>query len=127
MNITQSSTGEELEPIALAIHELLNRLPLTMRSKNLPGVRIEDGETVDHNYTGPILETVLIKGKTCRGIPKTGVYQGIPVVVVPLKENKEIICAIGVVDVTKGIYSDIMQITRRPEPKKPGNSKGDSY
>ena len=127
MNITPSSTGEELEPIALAIHELLNRLPLTMRSKNLLGVRIEDGEAVDYNYTGPILEMALLKGRICRDIPKTGAYQGIPVVVVPLKENMDTIGAIGVVDVTKGIYSDIMQITRRPEPKKPGNSKGDFH
>ena len=127
MNITPSSTGKELAPLAIAIHELVNRLPITIRSKNLPGVRIEEGKVVDHEYTGPVLERVLSKGKSCRGIPKTGAYQGIPVVVVPLKENQETICAIGVVDVTKGIYSDILEITRRPEPRKPENYKGEFY
>ena len=31
MKINASSTGEDIVPLALAIHELVNRLPLTMR------------------------------------------------------------------------------------------------
>jgi len=115
MNINASSTGEEMSPMALAIHQLVNGLPITMRSLNSPGVRIEDGEVLDYNYTGPILEEVLKSGEMSHKIPDTGEYKGTPVVVVPVIEAGQVIAAMGVVDITKGIYSDIMEITKRPE------------
>jgi len=124
MNINHSSTGKEIEPIALAIHELVNKLPITMRTKNSKGVRIEKGEVLDYDYTGPILEKVLEEGKKCNTTPEDGPYKGTPVLVVPLIENGKVICAIGVVDTTKGIYSDIMHITKRPE-LKPESSRRD--
>lgn len=124
MNINHSSTGKEIEPIALAIHELVNKLPITMRTKNSKGVRIEKGEVLDYDYTGPILEKVLKEGKKCNTTPEDGPYKGTPVLVVPLIENGKVICAIGVVDTTKGIYSDIMHITKRPE-LKPESSRRD--
>ena len=127
MNLTESSTGEEITPLALAIHELVNRLPITMRTKNSKGVRIEEGEVVDNNYTGPILEKVLKDGKIYNKTPTMGPYKGIPVIVVPLIENDEITAAIGVIDTTQGIYSDIMQMTKRPEQIRPNNSKGEFY
>jgi hypothetical protein len=37
------------------------------------------------------------------------------VVVVPIREAGEVIAALGVVDITQGIYSDIIEITKRPE------------
>lgn len=115
MKITVSSTGKEIEPLALAIHALVNELPLTMRTRDSTGVRVEEGKVLDYNYTGPILEKVLQTGEKCAEVPDSGPYQGIPVVVVPLIEENQIIAAIGVVDITKGIYSDIMEITKRPE------------
>lgn len=115
MNINTSSTGEEIAPIALAIHKLVNGLPFTMRTLNNPGVRIEDGEVLDYNYTGPIQEEVLKSGKMSHEIPQTGAYKGTPVVVVPIIEDGTIIAVMGVVDITQGIYSDIMEITKRPE------------
>ncbi|AXV40913.1 DUF2111 domain-containing protein [Methanobacterium sp. BAmetb5] len=115
MNINTSSTGEEIASMALAIHQLVNGLPITMRTLENPGVRIEDSKIVDSEYTGPVLEEVLKEGKVVREIPETGAYQGIPVVVVPVIEEGQVIAAIGVVDITKGIYSDIMEITKRPE------------
>jgi len=115
MNLTDSSTGEEITPIAIAIHELVNRLPVTMRTKNSKGVRIEDGKVLETNYTGPILEKALQEGKIINETPNEGYYNGKPVKVVPVIENDEIIAAIGVIDTTNGIYSDIMQMTRRPE------------
>lgn len=120
MNINSSSSGEDIAELALAIHELVNRLPLTMRSKTQPGVRIEEGNIMDYNYTGPTLELVLEKGKISHHVPQTGPYQGTPVVVVPIFEAGELIAAVGVVDITQGIYSDIIEITKRPEEiKKP--------
>jgi len=123
MKIIESSTSEDIVPLALAIHELVNRLPLTMRTLKSLGVRVEDGEILDYNYTGPILEKVLSEGKKSREMPQNGPYKGKPVVVVPVLEEDKVIAAIGVVDITQGIYSDIMEITKRPEKLK--GSRGD--
>ncbi|MTK64971.1 MAG: DUF2111 domain-containing protein [Methanobacterium sp.] len=127
MNLTNSSTGEELVPVAMAIHELVNGLPITMRTQKFGGVRIEDGKVLETNYTGPILEKVLKQGETSNETPQDGPYKGTPVIVVPLIENNEVIAAIGVIDTTKGIYSDIMEMTRRPEQTEPDNTRGEVY
>ncbi|MCZ7402308.1 MAG: DUF2111 domain-containing protein [Candidatus Methanoperedens sp.] len=99
IQITADSSAEEIAQFAMAIHELLG-LPVTMRSLNKSGVRIEKGKILDNNYTGPVLETVLKENKISRIIPTSGKYVGIPVIVVPIR-NKEGygIAAIGVVDV----------------------------
>ncbi len=55
MKITSSSSGEELRELGICIHELVSRLPLTIRSRELPGLRIEDGKVIDDNYTEPVL------------------------------------------------------------------------
>jgi len=123
MELTASSTGKEIEPLALTIHQLLNELPLTMRTKNSMGIRLEEGQVVDYNYTGPVLEKVLQKGEKSTEIPESGPYKGIPVVVVPLIEDNDIIAVIGVVDITQGIYSDIMEITKRPQSKNKKDSQ----
>ena len=115
MQITSTSGSREIAPMALAVHELVHELPTTMRTKNSRGVRIEDGEIVDYEYTGPVLEKVLDEGKPVHEIPDSGAYSGIPVIVVPIKEEGEVIGAVGIVDITKGIFSDIKEITRRPE------------
>jgi len=125
MNLTTSSTGNEIIPLAIAIHELVNRLPITMRTKNSNGVRIEEGEVLDTNYTGPILEKVLNDGKMYNETPNIGPYKGTPVIVVPIIENDVVIAAIGVIDITQGIYSDIMQMTKRPGQNQPNNTKGE--
>ena len=99
IQITADSSTQDLAQFAMAIHELLG-LPVTMRSLNKNGVRIEKGKILDNNYTGPVLETVLKENKMLRIIPTSGKYAGIPVIVVPIR-NKEGygIAAIGVVDV----------------------------
>lgn len=98
IQISADSTAEDIAPFALATHELLG-LPVTMRSLNKKGVRIEKGKILDNNYSGPVLESVLRENKTMRSIPTSGKYAGIPVIVVPIR-NKEGygIAAIGVVD-----------------------------
>lgn len=127
MNLTNSSTGEEIVPVAMAIHELVNRLPITMRTQKFGGVRIEEGKVLETDYTGPILEKVLEEGEISNETPQDGPYKGTPVIVVPLIENNEVIAAVGVIDTTKGIYSDIMEMTRRPEQTEPDNTKGEFY
>ncbi len=99
-NIQISADGgaEDIAPFALAIHELLG-LPVTMRSLNKKGVRIEKGKVLDNNYSGPVLESVLKENKTIRCIPTSGKYAGIPVIVVPIRNEEGYgIAAIGVVD-----------------------------
>ncbi|MEN3035234.1 MAG: DUF2111 domain-containing protein [Candidatus Methanosuratincola sp.] len=117
MRITKDATPEDLETLGLAVHELTNGMPVTARSKERKGIRIENGKVVDRDYTGPVLEEVLEKGETVRKVPATGVYKGLPVVVVPLKEDGETVAAIGVVDVTFGVYSEINIIGRRRPSK----------
>lgn len=99
VQISADSSADEIAPFAMAVHELLG-LPVTMRTLNKKGVRIEKGKILDNNYTGPVLEQVLKENKVIRTIPTTGKYTGIPVIVAPLR-NKEGygIAAIGVVDV----------------------------
>jgi hypothetical protein len=102
--ISSSSRAEDMEPVGMALHELLNRLPVTARSKERPGIRIEEGKVVDRNYTGPVLEEVLHRNVLIRQTPATGEYQGVPVVVSPIREEGgDAIGAIGVVDIT-GIF-----------------------
>jgi hypothetical protein len=127
MQITSSSDSKEIAPMALAIHQLVNKLPITMRTQNSNGVRVEEGKIVDYDYTGPVLEKVLRKGKSLHETPEIGAYEGIPVLVVPIMEGYEVIGAIGIVDITKGIFSDLMQIARRPELIKRETPKGEFY
>ncbi|MDD5472567.1 MAG: DUF2111 domain-containing protein [Candidatus Methanoperedens sp.] len=99
IQISADSGADEIAPFAMAVHELLG-LPVTMRTLNKKGIRIEKGKILDNNYTGPILESVLKENKTMRAIPTSGKYSGIPVIVAPVR-NKEGygIAALGVVDV----------------------------
>ncbi|MGZ7047001.1 MAG: DUF2111 domain-containing protein [Methanobacterium sp.] len=127
MQITSTSGSKEIAPMAIAVHELVNELPTTMRTKNSKGVRIEDGKVIDYEYTGPILEKALDEGKAIHEIPNSGVYSGIPVSVVPIKEEGEVIGVIGIVDITKGIFSDLKEIARRPELVKNNSRKGEFY
>ncbi|MGC8936870.1 MAG: DUF2111 domain-containing protein [Candidatus Methanomethylicaceae archaeon] len=116
MVISKDSTAEEIAPLALAIHELC-RLPLTMRTKNKKGVRIEGGKILDYEYTGPVLEEVLEKGEIVRKIPNDGPYKGVPVIVVPVKVGGETVAAIGIVDETYGVFSEVTMIGKmRPKP-----------
>ena len=102
--ISSGSTADDLLPVGMALHEMLNRLPITARSKEQPGIRIESGTIVDKAYSGPVLEEVLKENKVMKVTPKSGAYKGVPVVVSPIRDGKgDAIVAIGVVDIT-GIF-----------------------
>ena len=96
--ITADATADDLAAIAICIHQLFAGLPVTMRSRNRPGVQVEGGRVKSKAYTGPILEQVLAGGQVIRGRPDSGVYKGIPVVVAPVLVDGKAIAAIGVVD-----------------------------
>ncbi|MDH7594366.1 MAG: DUF2111 domain-containing protein [Methanomicrobiales archaeon] len=102
--ISADSGADELVPVALCIHELMNRLPVTARSRDRKGIRIEKGEVLDRAYTGPVLEEVLRLNRLLKTRPASGQYKGIPVVVAPVRNDRgEAIAAIGIVDIT-GIF-----------------------
>ncbi|NLI74682.1 MAG: DUF2111 domain-containing protein [Euryarchaeota archaeon] len=99
--ISSDAAAEDIKCIALAIHELLGKMPVTMRSRDNYGVRCEGGRVIDDNYTGPVLEEVLEHNIVARKVAPSGIYRGLPVIVVPIEYDKEVVAAFGVVDVTK--------------------------
>jgi hypothetical protein len=102
--ISARSGARDFSPILLALHELLNRLPVTARSRDAPGIRIEEGRVIDDHYTGPVLEQVISENRIRKVTPKEGAYRGVPVIVSPIRdESGSPIGAIGVVDIT-GIF-----------------------
>ena len=115
ITISENSEAKELIPIAQAVHILVNKLPVAMRSKNKPGVRLEKGDVVDTNYEGYVLKVAIEKGEVIRATPIIGPYAGLPVIVTPIKEGDKVLGAIGVVDITAGVFEDIVAISRRPE------------
>lgn len=103
-SLSVDSDAGDLEPFALAFHEVVHRLPVTARSKERPGVRVEEGRAVDRNYTGPVLEEVIRTNRLIKTTPSTGAYRGVPVTVAPVRDRDgNAIAAIGIVDIT-GIF-----------------------
>jgi hypothetical protein len=102
--VSCSAGADDLEPIVLAVHELIHRLPVTAKSRDRDGIRIEEGRVIDRNYNGPVLLDAIRTNQIIRITPASGAYQGIPVTVVPIRDKDgAAIGAIGVVDIT-GIY-----------------------
>ncbi|MDW7732414.1 MAG: DUF2111 domain-containing protein [Methanolobus sp.] len=110
LKICADSTADDLAPIAIAIHTLLG-IPITIRSMNYKGIRMERGVIVDRDYTGPVLEEVIRTNTVIRTVPSEGVYKGKSVVVTPLRTLEgEAIGAIGVVDLVAAL--DILSMFR---------------
>ncbi|WP_342304622.1 DUF2111 domain-containing protein [Methanolobus sp. ZRKC5] len=110
LKICPDSTADDLEPIAIAVHTLLG-IPITIRSLNFRGIRMERGLIIDREYTGPILEEVIRTNSMIRTVPKDGVYRGKSVVVTPIRTIQgEAIGAIGVVDLVAAL--DILSMFR---------------
>jgi hypothetical protein len=97
--ISEKSGSSDLAPLALAVNQILG-LPVTLRSTDGPGVRVEEGKVLDDGYSGPVLEEVMRSGKPIRTVPKSGVYKGVPVSVAPIMDRDgKVIAAMGIVDV----------------------------
>jgi hypothetical protein len=100
----ETAEAADLEPVVLAIHEIIHRLPVTAKSLYKPGIRVEDGRVIDRNYTGPILEQAIATNSVIKTTPENGTYKSVPVTVAPIRDKEgHAIGAIGVVDVT-GIF-----------------------
>ena len=103
LQICEDSTSDDLQPIAEAIHALLG-IPVTIRSLNNRGIRMERGEIVDRDYTGPVLEDVLRTNKIIHVVPTEGPYKGKAVVVAPIRTSAgSVIGAVGVVDLVAAL------------------------
>ncbi len=110
LKICPDSTADDLEPIAIALHALLG-IPVTIRSLNFKGLRMERGMIIDREYTGPVLEEVMRANSMINTVPKEGKYRGKSVVVAPLRNTQgEAIGAIGVVDLVAAL--DILSMFR---------------
>ena len=110
LQICEDSTSDDLQPIAEAIHALLG-IPVTIRSLNNRGIRMERGEIVDRDYTGPVLEDVLRTNKIIHVVPTEGPYKGKAVVVAPIRTSAgSVIGAVGVVDLVAAL--DILSMFR---------------
>lgn len=102
--LSDQAVAADWIPICMAIHEMVGKLPVTARSLENRGIRIEDGAVADNDYSGPILEEVLEVGEIRKVTPSTGQYKGVPVIVAPLKDDTgKTIAAVGLVDIT-GIF-----------------------
>lgn len=98
IEITKDSTAQDLEPIAKAIYSAVG-LPVTMKSRNKKGIRIENNEVLDYDYTGKYLERAMEEGNVIHGFADEGPYRDIPVVVSPIKDKEgDVVGAIGVVN-----------------------------
>ncbi|HWR25649.1 MAG TPA: DUF2111 domain-containing protein [Methanosarcina sp.] len=96
--ISEDSGSEDLEGIAVAVHSLVG-LPTTIRSLKRKGLRLEKGEILDKDYTGPVLEKVLKTNEVMHEVPTEGVYKGRHVVVAPIRsQDGKVIAALGIVD-----------------------------
>ena len=110
LQICEDSTSDDLQPIAEAIHALLG-IPVTIRSLNNRGIRMERGEIVDRDYTGPVLEDVLRTNKIIHVVRTEGPYKGKAVVVAPIRTSAgSVIGAVGVVDLVAAL--DILSMFR---------------
>jgi len=99
-----SAEAADFEPIVIAVHELIHRLPVTAKSLEKDGIRVEDGRIIDRHYNGPVLLDVIAKNQTMQVTPTSGAYKGVPVTVTPIRDRDgNAIGAIGVVDIT-GIF-----------------------
>ena len=99
-----SAEAGDLEPVVIAVHELIHRLPVTAKSLEKDGIRIEDGRVVDRHYNGPILIEAIATNRMIKITPSSGAYKGVPVTVTPIRDRDgNAIGAIGVVDIT-GIF-----------------------
>jgi hypothetical protein len=103
-SIYAGSVSADMIPVGFALHELLNHLPVTIKSRDHPGIRIEEGRVIDTAYEGPVLEEAIRENKTLKKTPDTGPYRGVPVIVSPVRDDSgKAVWAIGVVDIT-GIF-----------------------
>ncbi|MCD4703136.1 MAG: DUF2111 domain-containing protein [Methanosarcinaceae archaeon] len=110
LKICEDSTAKDLEPCARVYHSLVG-IPTTMRSVKNKGIRMERGEILDWEYSGPVLEEVIRVKKTIRKIPTEGTYKGKAVVVSPIiDKDGEVIGAVGIVDLVAAL--DILSVFR---------------
>jgi hypothetical protein len=99
-----SAEAGDLEPVVIAVHELIHRLPVTAKSLEKDGIRVEEGKVIDRHYNGPVLIEAIRINQTIKITPSSGAYKGVPVTVTPIRDHDgNAIGAIGVVDIT-GIF-----------------------
>lgn len=113
--ISEYMDPKDVRHLALAIHELVGHMPLSIRTRNNLGVLCEDGVVIDDRFTGPNVEEALKTGKTVKRISKAGRYKGVPVICVPILKDGKATVVIGLVDMTKLSIHDILGRLRKDD------------
>ncbi len=81
------------------MHSLVG-IPTTIRSLKRKGLRLEKGEILERDYTGPVLEKVLETNQVAHEVPTEGTYKGKHVVVAPIRsKDGNVVAALGIVDI----------------------------
>ncbi len=75
-SLSCSAEAGDLEPVVLAVHELIHRLPVTAKSVEKDGIRVEDGRVIDRHYVGPILLEAIAKNIPIKTTPNKRGIQG---------------------------------------------------
>jgi hypothetical protein len=123
--ISDDARADDLAPLAIAVN-LVVGLPVTMRSANFPGIRVENGKVLDKDYSGPVLEEAIGSGRVIRTIPDRGAFKGVPVSVAPIVIEGKVIAAMGIVDLAGtvdlpevfGAYSEVVkQVSSKPSDR----------
>ena len=123
LSISEDSGPEDLAAIAIAVHSVTG-LPTTIRSLKRKGLRLEKGEILDRDYTGPVLEKVLKTNEVIHEVPTEGVYRGKHVVVAPIRsKDGKVIAALGIVDILaiidlQSIFQEYTSILQEVEDSK---------
>ncbi len=99
------SDAYQLLPIAMALHEMLGRIPIGIRSRNRPGVRLIDGAVVDVDYTCKIAEEALRDQKRVAYTSASGPFMDMPMVAQPVLDNDTAVAVIVMADISaSGVF-----------------------
>ena len=98
--ISEDISVNDMAKIAVAVYWIVDEFPICMiNKKTRKGVRVERGQVIDEEYTGPILTDALDQNQVVHEKPADGPYKGIPVIASPLRNDTgDAVAAIGVID-----------------------------
>lgn len=98
--ITEDISVDDMAKIAVAVYWIVDEFPICfINKKTRKGVRVERGQVIDRDYTGPVLTDALDQNQVVHDKPNSGPYKGVPVIASPIRNNAgEAVAAIGVID-----------------------------
>ncbi len=98
--ISEDISVDDMAKIAIAVYWIVDEFPICMiNKKTRKGVRVERGQVIDEDYSGPVLTDALDQNTVVHDKPTDGPYKGVPVIASPLRNRAgEAVASIGVID-----------------------------